>query len=410
MVDKYLCSKNASGAGFIASSIKNALALSTHADHNPIADLTAVANNYNSEVITAAHARDGVDGAVNVSSIFFSCSRQIWSALALIATAHGQASTSATNCAWYDATYNYPKGCNDDALGDVDDGAISYTADGYLNSAKTGSGTPFAKTSHNGQDCGVVDMNGVANEMTIGVASITTVTAPEAISRANPAVVTWTGHGGSTGDIAVLYSTNQAGGWSALSSGQKIYTITKVDNDNFSLDGTDSSGFTEAYIPASNPSAEVRIGYSYMVNESVAMKSITGGDTEATDHFSSAGIAALMTKFTPVFETTYPVNTYVQYCGSGSAQFLSEATSGNNWLLTSIVAPYQADAIDLTGTDAFGKDRFWQYYNEGISLNSSGGTWDTGSGAGIFTQGWNTRAVVTGNTRHGFRCACYLDI
>lgn len=168
-IDKYKCSKTALGAGYVASSIKNGDPISTAAAHNPIADLTACATNNHYQYINAAHARDGVAGAVNPSSIFHCSSRFQFGALDLLAFAHGQNSTSVTNCAWYHATYNYPKGCNNDALGDCDDGTISYTSNGYLNCGKTGSGTPFAKTTHNGQSCGVADLNGLVWEISLGI-------------------------------------------------------------------------------------------------------------------------------------------------------------------------------------------------------------------------------------------------
>jgi len=170
-VDKYLCSKNALGAGFAASSIALGNPISTNASHNPIADLTACATNAYFECVTAAKARDGVDGAVNASSIFFCNTRFIRSAIAILSMAHGQAATSATYCAWYDSAgvTNFPKGCNNNALGDTNDGAVTFTSDGYSNAAKTGSGSPFAKTTHNGQACGITDLNGNMWELELGL-------------------------------------------------------------------------------------------------------------------------------------------------------------------------------------------------------------------------------------------------
>ena len=170
-VDKYLCSKNALGSGFVASSIALGNPISTNASHNPIAGLTAVSTNAYFECITAAKARDGVDGAANASSIFFCNTRFIRSALAILSMAHGQAAQSAAYCAWYDGagTTNFPKGCNNNALGDVNDGTVSYTSDGYPNAAKTGSGSPFARTTHNGQSCGIADLNGNMWEIELGL-------------------------------------------------------------------------------------------------------------------------------------------------------------------------------------------------------------------------------------------------
>jgi hypothetical protein len=175
--DKYKCSKNAWGTGQIASSLPYGLPISTASAHNQISDLTACAGNYYYEVINASHGRDGVDGAVNSSSIFHVTTMFQHGAIALLSLAHGQAASNTTNCAWYDATYNCPKGCNNDALKDYDEvtnGAGSgddllYISDGYSNCGKTGSGIPFAKSTHNGQACGVADVNGLMYEINLGL-------------------------------------------------------------------------------------------------------------------------------------------------------------------------------------------------------------------------------------------------
>lgn len=157
-IDKYICSNN----GGVASSIKNGNPISTHADHNPIANLTACSGNYFYEVINAAHGR----------GVIFNCaSKFIYSAIAVLSKAHGDAASSTTYCAWYDAAgmINFPKGCNNDGLGDVDDGTVSYTSDGHDTCGKTGSGTPFAKTTHNGQSSGVADVNGLMYVIALGL-------------------------------------------------------------------------------------------------------------------------------------------------------------------------------------------------------------------------------------------------
>ena len=80
----------------------------------------------------------------------------------MLSYAHGLAATSPTYCAWYDGAgiTNYPKGCNNNALGDTNDNSLSFTSSGYDNAALTGSANFLAKTAHNGQACGVVDLNG----------------------------------------------------------------------------------------------------------------------------------------------------------------------------------------------------------------------------------------------------------
>lgn len=157
-VDKYLCSNN----GGIASSVALGNPLSSNSVNNPFSDLVGAPPNNYSGAIAAAKTR---------GSAFFPGSIFINKALALLSLAHAQAATSATACAWHDSSgvNNFPKGCNNNALGDSNDATISYTGTGYSNAAKTGSGTPFAKTTHNGQECGVADLNGNMWEIALGL-------------------------------------------------------------------------------------------------------------------------------------------------------------------------------------------------------------------------------------------------
>jgi hypothetical protein len=165
-VDKYQWSNNAGRA----SSIKNGNPLSSHADHNPWGSLTGMtsAQNRYDGAFAASKTRGGYYG-----SQFFPIFRHQYAALALLAQAHAQAVTSSTTCAWYNASgfNNFPKGNNNNALLDVDDTNVQYTSDGYQNCGKTGSGTPFAKTTHNGQNCGIADLNGNMWQVTPGITS-----------------------------------------------------------------------------------------------------------------------------------------------------------------------------------------------------------------------------------------------
>ena len=405
LIDKYKASKSASGAGWIASSIKNGLPISTHADHNPIADLTACSSNSYYQVINAAHARDGVDGAVNASSIFHAASRFQYSALAMLSLAHGQASAAATpECAWYNSTYNYPKGCNNNALSDTNDSEILYATDGYSNSAKTGSGTPFAKTTHNGQTSGVADLNGLMYEISLGVTAITAGGGTIAdISRADPASVQIAGHGLSTDDYIMLAGI-AAGDWAALDN--KLFTITVSDADNFTLTGVDSSGFTLAYVQGTN-AGSITAGTFYVAAQDTAMKDFTSGNSTATDHWGPTGVAAMMEEFIPAFETGYPNNGFVQRYGSGTGLVLSGDNSGSNWLLTGLGFPADAAGIDTSGTNAFGKDYYYQYIRNELCLRSLA-HWNSSSGAGVWAATWSHLRTYSDN-RVGFRAACYPD-
>ena len=89
----------------------------------------------------------------------------------MLSLAHGQAATSSQFCGWYDAnhTTNFPKG-NNSYLKDTNDSSITFTAHSQNSSyCKTGSGNPFNKTTHNGQNCGISDVNGNQLQVCLGL-------------------------------------------------------------------------------------------------------------------------------------------------------------------------------------------------------------------------------------------------
>lgn len=88
----------------------------------------------------------------------------MFNALAILTKAQRQ---SGRNAAWLDVAPYYPKGNNNNGR-DVNDPSLSFIG---ANPAHTGSGTPFAKTTHNGQNCGVADLNGNVHENGLGVTS-----------------------------------------------------------------------------------------------------------------------------------------------------------------------------------------------------------------------------------------------
>lgn len=407
-VDKYENSKNAYGTGYIASSIKNGLPLSTASTHNPIysatpgVGLTACAGNYYYETINAAHARDGVNGAINASSIWHVHSRFQWSALAMLSLAHGQAATSTAWNAWYHATYNYPLGLNNNNLSnaDVDVAGLVYTSDGYVSgkSAKTGSGVPFNKTTHNGQACGVADMNGNMYEINIGMTCIASTMAVTGASQANPCAITVASTTAlTTGDWIQITSVV---GMTQLND--KVYKITVLDGTTFHLDGIDSTGYT-----AWSSAGTIMYGKWYAANESTAMKTFTPGNSGATDHWGATGVAALMTKMTMSAMPFKPGGVFLQRYGSSTNQVLDEATSGDGWILTGLGLPRDANAINTTGTDRFGKDFFYQYVRNELCVRS-GGYWYDGSNAGLWLVSWYAHRTHSHDTV-SLRCALYPE-
>lgn len=158
--DKYLCSNN----NGVASSLKNGIVLTSaqrgSLTNTPFSSLNGAPSNNLAGSIAASKTR---------GSSFFPTTLFMHGANALLSLAQAKASTSTMANAWYDSTgaNNFPKGNNNNALGDVNDSSIAYVYDGngtYLGCGKTGSANFFAKTTHNGQNNGVADLNGLVWE------------------------------------------------------------------------------------------------------------------------------------------------------------------------------------------------------------------------------------------------------
>ena len=408
--DKYKCSKVANGSGYTAASIKNGLPLSSAAAHNPFSGLTGGANYYYS-ALDLAHRRDGVDGAVNASSIFFCSSQFLRSAIAMLSMAHGQAATSTANCAWYLANKNYPKGCNNNALSDADDTTVKWESDGYDTGSgvyacgKTGSagygggaGNVFAKSTHNGQNCGSADDNGLMYEISIGLTCIASIKAIEAISQANPCVITITGHGLVDGDVMQIGTAITQADWVGLKD--KVWPITKTDDNHFTV-AFDSSAFATAYDAGVDPGTCV-LGKFYVAKEATAMKDFTNGVAAATDHWGATGVAAMMDRFAPPFGAG---DAFAQRFGSDANQVLSGATSGAGYVLSGLGLPKDADGMNTTGTNLFGKDYCYVYVINDMCLIVAC-RWDDASYAGV----WSAYFVASrsGSSNYvGFRAACY---
>lgn len=162
-IDKYLNSKSAGNDAGV--SVKGGVpisltALATYTKSDGMTGCTGIL----ADAVTLSRARGS---GFNCASVF------MYSALALLSMAHGQAAISTTHCAWYDGSgsTNHPKGCNNGALGDTDDDNVAFASagDGNADKPKAGSGTPFAKTTHNGQACGVADINGSMLQPALGI-------------------------------------------------------------------------------------------------------------------------------------------------------------------------------------------------------------------------------------------------
>ena len=233
-IDKYLASKNGTTS---CKSVKNGnpISLTANTGFNPSGGMTGCTG-ISADAVVLARSRSA--GTFNVASVF------MYSALALLSLAHAQASTSTTHCAWYDATYNFPKGCSSGSLTDTNDASVTFTSagnSGDANKPLTGSGNPFAKTTHNGQSCGVADLNGAMWQVMLGITNAgTSATDSSAITNGNAYVLKrnvslssltagWNGTNDAWGDatnlatkydlVSGLFPWGSATGWTRFGNG-----------------------------------------------------------------------------------------------------------------------------------------------------------------------------------------------
>lgn len=310
--DKYITSNN----GGIASSLKNGVVLASGQRGSLSSAVYSALTGAPANNLGGSFAAAKTRGAN-----FFVASQFQRGALAILSLAHAQASTSTTYCAWYHATNNFPKGNNNNALGDAQDPAILYVADGngtYPGCGKTGSANLFARTTHNGQNSGIADLNGIVWEFSPGLTS----------------------------------------------------------------DGTNL----------------------YLLNTSVAMKSLTGGSGAATDAFGAAGIAANYTSIGATYQSLTKAGGWVT-TGNVTNQVLSASTSGADWAMASMGIPLTGG---MGGSNAFGNDGIYQpaaWPNE--MAPASGGGWTDASLDGLWAL--DLYDVRAGSYYYiGFRSALYL--
>ncbi len=140
---------------------------STHAEHNPISKCKANGKN-------PTNTYDGMYDAVKSRGNNFALlSVFLATMMADLADAHYQAchrNNSFSSCAWADIEPYQPKGCNNNALRDTNDSSVLYKSSGYNNCGQTGGvdDVILPKTTHNGQSCGVADVNGLMWEVASG--------------------------------------------------------------------------------------------------------------------------------------------------------------------------------------------------------------------------------------------------
>jgi len=317
-------------------------------------------------------------------------------ALALISLCHGQASTGTALCAWFKEKSMprdqiFPKG-NNNIGADTNDSSCTFTVcdDGYWSgrneARKNGSANTLAKTTHNGQSCGVADLNGNQYEFLSGFTTGGYVSkAITGISRESEAIFTIVGHGYLTGQKIQVQGAFAPTGWNTLLQ-YKFYTIEKIDNDTFKLKYGSTFVNTSALADAYTTGFTSITCDFYALKPTADIKLLTGGNSAATDNFCASG--APNANFLALFEkVVIPLqeNGYAFKFGNAKNKVLEcTAVHDSDWVKACAGLPEEVNSVSADGANQFGADYYYQWYLAECAPIRAG-EWSSGSGAGVWS-------------------------
>lgn len=290
--------------------------------------------------------------------------------LRFVTQVHKQAAIGTANCAYNGITPSEPRGNNYYGV-DYYDSGVTYLVydDAYWGgktapgeARKSGGGTPFNKTTHNGQDSGIaIDAN--LYEFLPGVTCIAeSAQAITAITRAAQAVVTITNAAAANANYVdgkpVQIGGSLTGEWATLLK-DKIFTISDISGNTFKL--KNKAG---AYVDTSALTADYASGLTsltgkfYVLKESVDLKVVTPGTTLATDLWGATGVAAMYDEIDIDF-----CGDFAQRFGNGANQVYSGATdrTSNAYKLSAAGLPMNKDSYSSGGSALMGYDYNYIY-------------------------------------------------
>jgi hypothetical protein len=392
------------GVSGIASSIRNANPISSASgtQRNASNNFAGSFSNCRSNGQAPADILGGAWAtAKSRGNDFAVCSIFIYRSLALLALARAQVDSS-RYCGWYDANQvkNFPKG-NNNYGADVDDATCTYTPcdDGYWfgrnEARKTGSGSLFAKTTHNGENCGIADLNGNQLKVGQGLTSIvTSVNITNAVST----------DGGTKVQFTTQSNHNLAAGQQFLVSG--ITTgMTAVNDRIFSVSDVVSPTSIKVVFSTAQTyisGGSISKGNFYILKESIALKDITGGNSlTGSDHFNQTFIQNNM----DLISLPFVDGSIGQRLGNGNNQVLSgniDRTSAG-YKLTAAGLPMNTAAISSNGGNNFGRDYYYEYYVNELCARLAGG-WANTSYAGMWYLYLNAARSVSSTNTSGRSC------
>ena len=270
-IDKYLASKNVNSCKSVQNG--NPISLTTNASYNPSSGMTGCTGILADAVVLA---RSRGAGTFNVASLF------MYDALAKLSLAHAQSSTNTTYCAWYDATNNFPKGCNNGSLADTNDTSVTFTnaTPGVDNKPLTGSASNLAKTTHNGQSCGVTDVNGAMYQVMLGLT--------QAGASATDTLTVTTGNAYTLKRSVALSSLTGGYGGATDAWGTDANLATKYDLTTGFLPWTSTTGWNYFGSGSNAVFSGATSGTDYL-RSCCGIADLTGMDATGTNQFGNDG-------------------------------------------------------------------------------------------------------------------------
>lgn len=161
--DKYICSPASDGSCAVSIKNKAPISLTSESSYTPVTLVNGCSGRLDA-AITASRLRGNGFQCMSVFQL---------GAIRLLILAHAQACTDTSYNAWYDNTgkHNSPHG-NTKNLIDYDHPESTWTTGandgGYADKGLTGSCNVFARSTHNGQACGVADLKGIVYQVVTG--------------------------------------------------------------------------------------------------------------------------------------------------------------------------------------------------------------------------------------------------
>ncbi|MGB3988517.1 MAG: hypothetical protein WBK67_02370 [Minisyncoccales bacterium] len=324
--------------------------VSTSSANNPISNLLSnVANNY------AGYVDACLAMGYKAPTVFE------WEVLRLVSLAQSQSGASSALVAFNDVAPFFPKGNNNNALKDVNDTSVSFTAGGYSNCALSGSASNFAKSTDNGQACGTADVNGNVWKIVTGL----TYLAKTGATCANGGTaVAMPAHGLAVNDVIYFGGTPTSGSTYDTAA----YTVTAV---------TDANNFTVG-APLSREILSTNGVYSprffRMLKQSLKANTLT-----STTLLSEANYDLL--NLTGIIDS----NSGTTLLGNGTNTVLNFSTDVNSleYKMASVLIP-TATGTSVAGTTEFGNDILIKRMVHGLVV-IVGGSWSNTATAGVFS-------------------------